>query len=117
MKSEAGYTLGSAERVLIKAVNRVCSSLDISGAQLPIAIERELQKIACPGGSEDRRFVSISLDDALLLVRLYLRLTILMGSDEAGRNWLRSYNTALDDRPINLLSSGAGLLRVVDYLD
>ncbi len=117
MKSEAGDTVRSAERVLLEAVNRVCYSLDILDAHLPFVTEHELQKIASPGGSEKRRLVSISSDDALLLVRLYLRLTTLMGSDEAGKNWLRSFNTVLNDRPINLLSSGSGLLRVVDYLE
>ena len=54
---------------------------------------------------------------ALLFVRLFRSLDALWGHDEAARAWLVSDNLALAARPVDLVGSIEGLLRVVDYLD
>ena len=52
------------------------------------------------------------------LVRLFRSLDALMGSDdEAARDWLRTPNLDLEQRPIELLSTFTGLARVCDYVD
>lgn len=54
---------------------------------------------------------------AVLLVRLFRSLDALWGHGEAARAWLGSENIALGAPPAALLSSVAGLVRVVTYLD
>lgn len=55
---------------------------------------------------------------ALLLVRLYRSLDALVGGNDGQRQaWMMSYNRALNARPIDLITSAAGLTRTVDYLD
>ena len=54
---------------------------------------------------------------ALLLVRLYRSLDALWGHEAAAHAWLTSSNLALAARPVDLLPSVEGLVRVVNYLD
>ena len=54
---------------------------------------------------------------ALLLVRLYRSLDALWGHEAAAHAWLTSANLALAARPVDLLPSVEGLVRVVNYLD
>jgi uncharacterized protein (DUF2384 family) len=54
---------------------------------------------------------------ARLFVRFFRALDALWGHDEAARRWLESENLALSARPIDLVASVEGLVRVVDYLD
>jgi uncharacterized protein (DUF2384 family) len=52
------------------------------------------------------------------LVRLFRSLDALMGSDDqAARDWLRTPNLDLEQRPLDLLSTFTGLARVCDYVD
>lgn len=51
-------------------------------------------------------------------VRVFRSLDSLMGSDdEASVSWLRSHNLDLDGRPIELMQSIGGIVRVADYID
>jgi hypothetical protein len=53
-----------------------------------------------------------------LFVRLFRSLDALIGSnDTAARVWLNGRNHALAGRPIELIRSTEGLVRVVQYLD
>jgi transcriptional regulator with XRE-family HTH domain len=53
-----------------------------------------------------------------LFVRLFRSLDALIGSnDAAARAWLHGDNTGLIGRPIDLIRSTEGLVRVVQYLD
>jgi len=54
-----------------------------------------------------------------LFVRLFRSLDALVGAnDEAARSWLKSQNLGLGGpRPIELIRSTEGLVRVVQYLD
>jgi uncharacterized protein (DUF2384 family) len=54
---------------------------------------------------------------ALLLVRLFRSLDALWGHGEAAHSWLTSNNVALAARPVDLIHSVEGLVRVVNYLD
>jgi uncharacterized protein (DUF2384 family) len=55
---------------------------------------------------------------AVLLVRLFRALDAIVGGDEeAARAWLRSSNTALDGRPIEMIQSVPGLVDAIAYLD
>ncbi len=53
-----------------------------------------------------------------LFVRLFRSLDALIGSnDSAARAWLNGQNSALTGRPVELIRSTEGLVRVVQYLD
>jgi len=54
---------------------------------------------------------------AVLLVRLFRSLDALWGHEAAAHTWLTSENLALAARPVDLLPSVEGLVRVVNYLD
>jgi uncharacterized protein (DUF2384 family) len=53
-----------------------------------------------------------------LFIRLFRSLDALIGSnDAAARGWLNGQNHGLAGRPIDLIRSTEGLVRVVQYLD
>jgi hypothetical protein len=54
---------------------------------------------------------------ALLFVRLYRALDAIVGNERDAQTWLRSENLALGQRPIELIRSAEGLVRVLHYLD
>lgn len=54
---------------------------------------------------------------ARLMVRLFRSLDALWGHEGTARTWLASENVALAARPIDLIESVEGLVRVVAYLD
>jgi hypothetical protein len=55
---------------------------------------------------------------AQYLVRLFRSLDSLMGSDDqASTSWLKTRNTDLDGRPIDLLVTIRGLTEVANYVD
>ena len=55
---------------------------------------------------------------SLLFVRLYRSRDAIVGGDrQAAASWLRSFNTALDARPIDAIQSITGLVNVIGYLD
>lgn len=54
---------------------------------------------------------------ALLFVRLFRSLDAIVGGGAAAQAWLKGPNTALGGRPIELIRSAEGLVRVVHYLD
>lgn len=54
---------------------------------------------------------------ALLFVRAFRSLDSIVGDEATARSWLRSGNRALNARPIDLIGSTEGLVRVVQYLD
>lgn len=54
---------------------------------------------------------------ALLFVRAFRSLDSIVGDEATARSWLRSGNRALNARPVDLIGSTEGLVRVVQYLD
>ncbi|OGA13542.1 MAG: hypothetical protein A3D95_15925 [Betaproteobacteria bacterium RIFCSPHIGHO2_12_FULL_69_13] len=55
---------------------------------------------------------------AVLLVRVYRALDVLVGGDEAQRRaWIRGYNRVLNGRPMNLIERVQGLVGVLSYLE
>ena len=54
---------------------------------------------------------------ALLFVRVFRSLDSIVGSESAARQWLKASNRGLNGRPVDLIGSTEGLVRVVQYLD
>ena len=105
----------------------VLSKAAVRAARLLAFSQRELARIMGVSDATASRLVAgqyrLSRERAkewelaLLLVRLFRSLDVLWGHEVAAKKWLTSNNLALASRPIDLLSSVEGLVRVVNYLD
>lgn len=111
-------TAADRRRVLTIATLRAADLLEI-----PQAVLAKLLGISAPQVSRMRQGAYL-LDEsrkewelAALFVRLYRALESITSGDEA-LAWLNSRNRGLSDaKPATLITSAAGLVRVVDYLD
>jgi len=56
-------------------------------------------------------------DFALLFVRVFRSLDSIVGDESTARQWLTSDNRGLSAKPIELIRTTEGLVRVVQYLD
>ena len=66
-------------------------------------------------GGFDERLVGYEDDD--LFLRMFRSLQAIVGNDHDAQTWLRSENLALGSRPLELIRSAEGLVRVLHYLD
>ena len=111
-------TAPEASAVLGKAVGRVAERLHISKAVLasilgvsPATITRFYHgEYLLAQNRKEWEF-------ALLLVRVFRSLDSIVGDEATARKWLNSENRGLNGRPIELITSTEGLVRVVQYLD
>ncbi len=111
-------TAADRRRVLTIATLKAADLLEI-----PQAVLAKLLGISAPQVSRMRQGAYL-LDEsrkewefAALFVRLYRALESITSGDEA-LAWLNSRNRGLNDaKPATLITSAAGLVRVVDYLD
>ena len=105
----------------------VLSKAAVRAARLLAFSQRELARILGVSDATASRLVAgqyqLSRERAkewelaLLLVRLFRSLDALWGHEAAANKWLTSNNLALAARPVDLLTSVEGLVRVVNYLD
>jgi DNA-binding XRE family transcriptional regulator len=109
----------SARRVVLsKAVVRAAGLLGVTQTQVA-------ETIGVSDATASRMFGGKYLLDpnckewelASLFVRLFRSLESIVGSDDKARQWLRSRNLALGERPLNLIPKAEGLIRVLHYLD
>lgn len=99
--------------VLAKAVSNAARALGLTRQELGIALGR------------DRSSISRGLDPAskpgelaLLLVRCYRSLGVLVGQDpKTIKHWFRTYNHHTGGIPRQQVQSVQGLVRVTEYLD
>lgn len=54
---------------------------------------------------------------ALLFLRLFRSLDVTLGHGCQARIWLRANNRALAGRPVDLIKSAEGMIRVLHYVD
>ena len=54
---------------------------------------------------------------ALLFIRAFRSLDSIVGEQGTARKWLASHNRGLNGRPVDLIGTTEGLVRVVQYLD
>jgi hypothetical protein len=106
-------------RVLTGAVLRASALLEITQSGLAHILGLSPSTVSRMANG------TYSLDDhkkewelGALFVRLFRSLDAVIGSnDSAARAWLNGHNSALTGRPIELIRSTEGLVRVVQYLD
>jgi transcriptional regulator with XRE-family HTH domain len=105
--------------VLTGAVLRASALLEITQASLAQILGLSPSTVSRMANG------SYTLDDhkkewelGALFVRLFRSLDAVIGSnDSAARGWLNGDNSGLVGRPIELIRSTEGLVRVVQYLD
>ncbi len=68
-------------------------------------------------GSYDLKEIGKEWDFSLLFVRMYRSLDSIVGDDKAAHQWLHNNNLGLNEKPISLIQTTEGLVRVVQYLD
>jgi uncharacterized protein (DUF2384 family) len=105
--------------VLTKAVARAAHLLSFSQRELAhiLGVSEATASRLCAGSYELSPGRAKEWELALLLVRLFRSLDALWGHDEAAHGWLTTDNLGLAARPVDLVSSIEGLVRVVNYLD
>jgi hypothetical protein len=100
--------------VLAKALVTAGRDLGLTQAEIGAVIGRD--RTALSRAAIDPSSKSGEL--ALLLIRAYRALYVLVGGEPAQmRHWWRTPNRHLDGAPVDLIRSVQGLLRVVEYLD
>lgn len=112
----------SADRaqVLAKAVFRAAADLGINQAALAQVLglsESTVSRLAAGTYVFDETKKKREWEFARLFVRIYRSLVAIVGSGEPARQWLTGRNTALGERPIDLLRTTEGITRVLYYLD
>jgi uncharacterized protein (DUF2384 family) len=103
---------------LSKAVARAAERLDVSRALLARVLgvsPATVTRLYSGDYQLDER--RKEWEFALLFVRAFRALDSIVGNEPGARNWLNSENRALNGRPIELIRSTEGLVRVVQYLD
>lgn len=105
--------------IISKAAIRAAERLGVSQRDLGTIIgvsESTVSRIKTGDFPLDRDPKAFEL--SLLFVRLYRSLDAIVGGDtQAAASWLKSFNTALDARPIDAIQSITGLVNVIGYLD
>ena len=106
-------------RVLTGAVMRASALLDITQSGLAQILGLSPSTVSrMANGTYTLDAQKKEWELGALFVRLFRSLDALIGSnDTAARLWLNGLNQALAGRPIELIRSTEGLVRVVQYLD
>jgi transcriptional regulator with XRE-family HTH domain len=109
----------SAAKTLTKAVLRAMELLRISQQSLASILGLSASTVSrmvsgqyqlIPGRSKEWEF-------AILFVRMFRSLDAIFGHHDTALQWLRGDNLALHGRPLDLIQSAEGLVRVLHYLD
>lgn len=111
--------LPDASSTLTKAVIRAAKFLGVSQAALAdvLGVSPATASRLAGGSYHLQPARKREWEFALLFVRLYRSLDAIVGSDRDAQTWLRNENLALAGRPIQLIRSAEGLVRVLAYLD
>jgi transcriptional regulator with XRE-family HTH domain len=106
-------------RVLTNAVIRASSLLDITQTSLAQILGLSSSTVSrMANGSYTLDEEKKEWELGALFVRLFRSLDALIGSnDAAAQTWLGGINIGLSGRPIELIRTTEGLVRVVQYLD
>ncbi len=112
-------TRSEPRRVLTGAVLRASALLEITQSNLAHILGLSPSTVSrMANGSYTLDSQKKEWELGALFIRLFRSLDALIGSnDTAARGWLHAQNQGLLGRPIDLIRSTEGLVRVVQYLD
>jgi len=113
------HALPDAAATLSKAVRNVASLLELRQSTLAgiLGISAASASRLCAGTYQLSPERGKEWELALLLVRLFRSLDAMLGHGADTRTWLNSPNLALASKPLDLLESAEGLVRVLHYVD
>jgi transcriptional regulator with XRE-family HTH domain len=102
-----------------KAVTRAAELLGLSQQSLAtvLGVSRPTVTRLVHGRYALSRHRAHEWEMATLFVRLFRSIDALIGHGETARTWLGGPNTDLGARPVDLILSAEGLVRVLHYLD
>lgn len=104
--------------VLSKAITRAADRLDMPHALLAKVLgvsASTVSRLYAGTYRLDQKRKEWEL--GLLFVRAFRSLDSIVGEEATARLWLSSKNTGLNGRPVDLIGTTEGLVRVVQYLD
>lgn len=104
--------------VVSKAVMRAAERLAINGTTLSRVLglsQPSLSRMA--KGEFLINEKSKQWEFALIFLRIFRSLDSIVGNDEAAKRWINSNNLGLGAKPIELITSTEGIVRVSNYLD
>lgn len=109
----------NAPATLTKAVVRAAGFLSLSQAALAdvLGISPATASRLVGGSYSLQPARRREWEFALLFVRMFRSLQAIVGSDHDAQLWLKNENLALGARPLELIRSAEGLVRVLHYLD
>lgn len=119
IESESSTRSATVEATVTKAVTRAARLLKFNQA-----LVARMLGVSAPTAS--RLFSGSYLlsrdrpkewEFGLLLVRLFRSLDAILGHGEKAQSWLTGNNLGLGARPLDLIASAEGLIRVLHYLD
>ena len=119
MPRASAHTNPEPRRVLTEAVVRAGALLDITQSGLAQILGLSPSTVSrMAGGTYNLDMQKKEWELGALFVRLFRALDAVIGSnDSAARGWLNGQNRGLAGRPIDLIRTTEGLVRVVQYLD
>ncbi len=107
------------ELVLSKATLNASTHLGLNNAELAKVLgisEPSVSRLAAGSRSIDPR--SREGQTALVLIRIFRALDLLVGGDSSARTaWMTSHNKAIDGDPKSAIQTLHGLVHTIDYLD
>jgi uncharacterized protein (DUF2384 family) len=104
---------------LTKAVVRAASRLEVTAKALSTILGLSEASVSrMKQGDFKLETGTKPFELGVLFVRLFRSLDAIVGGDEdVARSWLRNPNLVLDGRPLDKISTIAGLTDVIAYLD
>lgn len=110
---------GRSAEILSKAVVRAADLLGLNQVSLAeiLGVSEATASRLRSGAYKIQPARKREWEFAQLFVRLFRSLDAILGHGEEAHTWLRGRNLALDARPIELIRSAEGLIRVLHYLD
>lgn len=106
------------EAVLTKATLRAAKRLKMTNRELAAVLGVGQATVSRAGAGRPLPSEGKALELAALFVRLYRSLDAIAGGDDAtAAAWLRADNSALGCRPVDAISTVAGLTDTLAYLD
>lgn len=104
--------------VLSKAITRAADRLDMPHALLAKVLGVSASTVSrLYAGTYQLDQKRKEWELGLLFVRVFRSLDSIVGEEATARRWLSSQNTGLNGRPVELIGTTEGLVRVVQYLD
>jgi hypothetical protein len=119
IEAELYSTAAHESAALTKATIRAAQKLGLKNRTLSAVIGLSAPIISQMSNGEYKlERTSKAFELSVLFVRLYGSLDAIVSGDEnVARAWLNNRNTALGDKPINLIQNVSGLMHVIQYLD